>query len=190
MDKALFSIVAKIKFLRKEKGLTVQHLAEKTGYTKAFISKVENKRVMPSLPALLTIINVLGESLEDFFSDILLYEHLSEKKYLYLPRSEYTEIVREDSEGYHYQLIHSCSFNKVNIDVVLLELRPGSRREMAETEGFELFMVLSGCVKFQLDKEFVVLQEGDSLYFDGRVSHRPLNHHTGKSLCLVLYFLA
>ncbi len=189
MDKALFSIVAKIKALRKEKGMTVQQLANETGYTKAFISKLENRRLVPSLTSLLSIIKCLGQSLDDFFKDIDHYEYFGDKKYIYLPHSEHKEIVREDSKGFSYKLVHSSDFSKLHVDVVLLELTVGSKRELAETDGFELFIVLTGQVQFQMDTDMVTLYEGDALYFDGRVPHKPINDYSGTSKCLVVYFL-
>ena len=59
----------KIKQLRQERGLNLVELAAKTGFTKGYISKVENSKKSPPVSTLITIATALGVSLATIFSD-------------------------------------------------------------------------------------------------------------------------
>jgi len=48
--------------------------------------------------------------------------------------------------------------------------------------------MLSGECVYVLDDEEVVLREGDSIFFDGRIPHVPINKGVSPAKMLVLYF--
>ena len=53
-------IVSRIKELRSQQGLSVYALAKKTGFTKGYLSHIENLRREPTVGTLLRIANALG----------------------------------------------------------------------------------------------------------------------------------
>lgn len=62
-------IGGRIKKARKEKGLTIKELADKTKLSAGFVSKAERSVHIPSLTTLQRISNVLEVPLSYFFSD-------------------------------------------------------------------------------------------------------------------------
>ena len=64
----LLELSKTIRELRKKQGMTVDALAKKSGFSKGFISQIENFRITPSLKALMRISASLGVSLEELFS--------------------------------------------------------------------------------------------------------------------------
>ena len=56
----LSELAQRIRAIRRERGLTLEEVASKSGLTRSWLSKVENFRVTPSLPALSQIAQVLG----------------------------------------------------------------------------------------------------------------------------------
>jgi len=50
----------RLRVVREEKAISLSQLAEKTGYTKSFISQVEKNKTSPSLSSLLRITDALG----------------------------------------------------------------------------------------------------------------------------------
>ncbi|ULT24385.1 helix-turn-helix transcriptional regulator [Sphingobacterium sp. E70] len=68
-DNTIFKISYKIKEIRKEKGITIQEVADKAGVSKGLISQIENNRTIPSLLVLINIINALDVDLNEFFKD-------------------------------------------------------------------------------------------------------------------------
>ncbi|NNG47562.1 MAG: helix-turn-helix transcriptional regulator, partial [Deltaproteobacteria bacterium] len=51
-----------IRKFRESQGLTLQHLAERTGFSAALISQIENRMVSPSLGTLVKIANAFDTS--------------------------------------------------------------------------------------------------------------------------------
>ena len=65
----LLKLSQNIRRVRLAQGMTVAGLAEKSGFSKGFISQVENFRQSPSLKALLKISDALGVSLSALFDE-------------------------------------------------------------------------------------------------------------------------
>ena len=62
-------IGAKIKLLRIKNQLTLEELANRSELTKGFLSQVERNLTSPSIATLEDILEALGTSLGEFFSD-------------------------------------------------------------------------------------------------------------------------
>lgn len=182
----LIQISSRIKELRREKGITIQELADKTSVTKSWISQIENGRTIPSLMVLVDIIHSLDMSLDKFFSAI----KVSKNKQLVLVKkaSEYETFEKEHTVGFHYRRIFTQSVKNSTVDIVLLELEPHATRPLIQTEAFEYKYIISGKTKFLFENSEVILEEGDSLLFDGRLPHSPVNIGKGKLRMLAIYF--
>ena len=57
------SVVCQLKTLRKEQGMTQEHLAELVGTKKSNISRLESGRYNPSLDFLIKVANGLGKQI-------------------------------------------------------------------------------------------------------------------------------
>lgn len=60
-----------LKQLRMQKGLTQEELAERTDLSKGYISQLENDLSSPAMETFFDILEVLGCSPKDFFSEEL-----------------------------------------------------------------------------------------------------------------------
>ncbi len=58
-----------IRMIRKLKELTLEDLAKKTGFTKGYLSKVENSEKAPPVSTLLNIARVMGVSMSKLFGE-------------------------------------------------------------------------------------------------------------------------
>lgn len=63
------SIGEKVRKIRKEKGLSIMDLKEKTGLSKSTISDLENNKSSPTIDTLQKIADALGVDVRDFFED-------------------------------------------------------------------------------------------------------------------------
>ena len=61
------NIGGRLKKARHEKGFTLKVVAEKSGYSKALISRIENGNVSPSINSLLKIASALEIKPHDLF---------------------------------------------------------------------------------------------------------------------------
>jgi uncharacterized cupin superfamily protein len=71
---------------------------------------------------------------------------------------------------------------------VLLEVKPNSQREKVVTDAFEFKYILTGECYYEIGDQEVLLKEGDSIFFDGRIPHVPINKGKASSKMLVVYF--
>ncbi len=175
-----------IKEKRREKNITVQELAARANVSKGLISQIENSRTVPSLIVLIDIIKALEIDLNIFFKDI--HNKSKQPVILVKRKNEYEHFEKEHATGFHYQRVFTQFITQSTVDIVILELEPDASRPMVETEAFEYKYLLSGQVDYMFEEQTISLSQGDSLLFDGRISHTPKNTGIKTATMLVVYF--
>ncbi|MDF2476975.1 MAG: family transcriptional regulator [Sphingobacterium sp.] len=185
-DNTIFKISYKIKEIRKEKGITIQEVADKAGVSKGLISQIENNRTIPSLLVLINIINALDVDLNEFFKDF--NSDLDAGPVVVRKKDSYTAFEKEHAVGFNYKRIYTSAMDSSTMDIVLLELLPDAQRPMVQTEAYEYKYIISGQVEYVFQDQTIRLEEGDSIFFNGRLSHTPRNVGKEKALMLIVYF--
>lgn len=176
-----------IRRYRKEKGLKLLDLSGVTGIKSAMLSKIENGRMLPTIPTLFTIIQKLGIKTETFFAELSAEHHFP--GYILIPKDSYAPYEKEEgATGFEYQSILENNFEGGAFQISLLTLRPGAQRQQVTTAAYEYLYVLSGNLQYQLEDKTFDLREGDSLFFDGNIAHVPVNHQNTTVRLLVMYF--
>jgi len=182
----LIQISNRIKERRREKNITVQELAQRANVSKGLISQIENSRTIPSLMVLIEIVKALEIDLNDFFKDIR--ANGDGPLILVKRKNEYEHFEKEHATGFHYQRIFTRAISHSTIDIVILELEPNATRPLVETDAFEYKYVLTGQIEYEFTDEKIILNQGDSMLFDGRIPHTPKNMGTQTASMLVIYF--
>ncbi|SEO48211.1 DNA-binding transcriptional regulator, XRE-family HTH domain [Mucilaginibacter gossypiicola] len=182
----LIQISNRIKERRREKNITVQELAVRANVSKGLISQIENSRTIPSLIVLIDIIKALEIDLNEFFKDMR--SKSDHPPVLVKRKHEYDHFEKEHADGFHYQRIFTQSISQSTVDIVILELEPDASRPLVETEAFEYKYILSGQIAYQFNDDTITLNQGDSMLFDGRISHTPKNMGNTTASMLVIYF--
>lgn len=183
----IIQISTKIKEKRKSKGITVQELADKADVSKGLISQIENNRTVPSLLVLVNIIRALNLDMNEFFNDI--YQHKHAPKVILKRKEEYQPFQKENAKGFFYNRVLTRNIKDSTVDIVMLELKAGARRtQLVKTDAYEYKYVVKGLVEYIINNESYILGEGDSIFFDGRLPHKPANVGEGDALILVVYF--
>ena len=177
----LVELSQRIKKLRVEHGMTLDEVAQLSGQSRSWMSKVENFRVTPSLPALGRIAQALGVSTSS------LLEGLDEKPEIVLVRKGEGAIVERDrpKSTTIYQSLANERGNRA-MDPFLLTVPPGEERDPMPHEGEEFLYVVKGKVDFLYGDDNFKLKAGDSLYFDSERDHRLANPYKSdaKVLCV------
>jgi len=184
----LIEISHKLKEARKAKRKTVQEVATKAKVSKGLISQIENNRTIPSLLVLFGIIKALNLDLNEFFKDIA---HSQKQSKIIIKRpSDYQVFEKESAKGFIYQRILTKDVKNLPVDIVLLRLKKGaSRSKLVKTQAYEYKYVIKGEVLYTIDGKKYLLEEGDSLFFDGRLEHTLSNHSkNNEAIILVIYF--
>lgn len=184
----LLQISNRLREFRKDRNVTLQDLAERSGITKSMLSQIENSRTVPSLLVLMNLIKSLEVDLNGFFKDINL--NPQDETVIVKKAGEYQPFEKENIPGYSYRRILSAPVNDLHIDMVMLTVEPGASRPPNITQAFEYKFMVSGKVRYTIaDKEYD-LEAGDSIFFDGRELHCPLNITDTPASMLVIYFFS
>jgi transcriptional regulator with XRE-family HTH domain len=178
----LIRISKKIKNIRKEKGLTIQEVADRAGVTKGLISQIENSRTIPSLLVLMQIINAIEVDIDFFFSDLRIKE--SDAPVLVIRKSEFSQ----SSDPDKFQELLSRNFRSGQVAIGLRELQPNSSSEYLTEEAFEFVYMLKGSLKFQFMNQIVELDEGDAYFSDARIAHQIINERKAVNRLLSIQF--
>jgi len=185
-DDILIQISNRIKERRREQNITVQELASQANVSKGLISQIENSRTIPSLIVLIDIIKALNIDLNEFFKDIRTKSNSS--PILVKRKAEYEHFEKEHANGFHYQRIFTRFIDHSTVDIVILNLEPNATRPLVETDAFEYKYIISGEIEYQISEQKIRLSTGDSLLFDGRIPHTPVNMGNEIASMLVVYF--
>jgi len=162
------SIAEKIKNLRLEKKITLEKLGERTGFTKGYLSKLENAKKVPPIATLSKISKALGVEISDFFDS-----GRKDIGYSIVRKGERKTVIRDGTLfGYHYESIAYKKHRK-KMEPFIITLIPNAiDNTIFDHKGEELMLVLEGKMKVFLGDERHILEEGDCIYFDSSIPHR------------------
>lgn len=166
-------IAKNVKALRKRNKMTLQELADLTGLTKGYLSKIERSKKAPPYSTLNRIAQALGIDVRFLLNEnspAAQDPHISFTK-----KGEGANIENVGTlYGYTYEALASGKVGK-NMQPYILE--PAfDEKAVFQHEGEEFLYVLEGKHEFVYDGRKYIMEEGDSVYFDSAVPH------TGRSL--------
>ena len=167
----LLEISQMIRKLRIQQNLTVELLAKKSGFSKGFISQVENFRITPSLKALNAISAALGVPLSAVLS-----KDPQVPDYSVGSVEQGEEIFRNDNERYGMRYL-ALAYEQVGreLEPFIIEYRACSEERpllMHDTEEF--YVLLTGSVEFYIEgkTEPLLLNAGQTIYLRSNIPHR------------------
>lgn len=158
----------KIRYIRLQNKLTLQEIAQRTGFTKGYLSLIEQGKKSPPIATLSKIARALNVDIPAFF------EQKKPEDQIILVRKDEGKVVVRDGNvfGYRYESIAPTKRHKKMEPFIVTHIFRTNKPGWFDHEGEELFYVLEGKIKFLYgDKEYL-LKEGDCLYFDSSIPHR------------------
>ncbi|MDX6397715.1 MAG: hypothetical protein QOJ43_1123 [Gaiellaceae bacterium] len=147
---------ARVRSLRRERGLTIEQLAAATGLTKGFISQLERDRTAPSLSSIARICDALGIPLSHIFE--------SEPGPALVRRSERARAGGTAASENHLL----SSRDEGRFQAIESEIAPGAGAgdELSSLPGeMEFVYVLAGTIELRVGDERHLLGEGDALTY-------------------------
>ncbi|MBU0734953.1 MAG: XRE family transcriptional regulator [Proteobacteria bacterium] len=173
-----------IRMIRKLKELTLQELAKKTGFTKGYLSKVENSEKAPPVSTLLNIARGMGVSMSELFGEGHEPTSLS-----LVRKNERQQMARNGTTfGYSYEtLAHKYPDKKM--EPYILTIPPEIEQSpLFQHQGEELLFVMEGTMKFLHGENEYLMEKGDCIYFDSGIGHRgfALGGREAKILMVIL----
>jgi transcriptional regulator with XRE-family HTH domain len=165
----------RVRALRRERGWTLEMLAERSGVSRAMISKLERGEKNPTLVVAAKVAEGLGMNL----SRLVGVEE--KRKVVVVPRGR-RMTMRDPETGFERQLL-SPSLGGRGVEFMRNVVPEGSTSgELPpHRRGVEEYVVVErGRLRAVLGGEEYVLEEGDAAYFEADVAHRFDNAGVGE----------
>lgn len=150
----------KLKLYRQRCGLTQEELGDRCELTKGYISQLENEITSPSIATLSDILEALGTSLGEFFSE-------EKEDKIVFGRDDY--FVKEEDDQSITWLVPNSQKNEMEPIIVTLEPKAETTMDMPH-EGEEFGLVLDGAITLHYGKTVVKVKKGETFYI---ISNKP-----------------
>src|SRR5260370_12979304 len=185
---AQYLIGQKLRALRLRRSMGLTQLGQRTGLAPALLSKIENGKLVPTIPTLLRMATVFEVTLDHFFQN----EH--RRRIISLTRKQ------ERARAAERQLISGENHDLERLDLGAGErkfhpylaeffpVKPGSGRPHMH-QGYEFLHIMSGRLELNVGSDATVLEPGDSIYFDSNLRHayRSLDEKPCRALMVLAY---
>ncbi|OBH20742.1 XRE family transcriptional regulator [Mycolicibacter terrae] len=154
-------MTALLRTVRKQRGLTLEGLAERTGLTKSYLSKIERSRSTPSIATAIKVAQALDVDVAQLFS-----ERGDEDK-IAVDRA-----ADRSTDRQRYRAMASGMLGKSMSPFVVRPTGRATHDGHPVHGGQEFVFVHSGTVELEFGDATWTLTAGDSAYFDASISHR------------------
>jgi|TARA_B110000967_G_C18854179_1_gene546212 transcriptional regulator with XRE-family HTH domain len=159
---------ARLKMVRKKRGLSQRELAKRAGVTNSTISLIEQNRVSPSVSSLKKVLDGVPMSLQAFF-----VEEIPAQQQVFYKSHELPDMgsgkVAMRLVGYNHDprslsLLHETYPSGADTGV-----------DMLQHEGEEAGIIISGSLEVTVSEQVTILHPGDGYYFTSSQPHRFRN---------------
>jgi len=170
MDDQLKQIGERLRGLRDVLDLTAEEVAAVIGVSVEKYLKIEEGEMDITISNLMKIAHKYGVSPEE----LMFAEAAHMKSYFVVRKGQGMSVER--TKAYKYQsLVSGFVDHKADVFIVTVEPKPGARTIYKNThEGQEFNLVLEGAMELYIGGKTIVLEEGDSIYFDSSRPHGML----------------
>jgi transcriptional regulator with XRE-family HTH domain len=174
-------IGARLKHARLLAGIRMRELAVKVGCSEGMISKIENARVVPSLPMLQRLVDALGRDLASFFG-------ADPGAPAIVLRAGQRPVVSTDpireGQGVSYERLVPFGAGNLlegNIHVIA---PGGSKQDPITHQGETVGYVLQGRLELIIENTSYLLDAGDSFFFKNHLGNGYRNPGRGETRVL------
>ena len=153
----------KLKELRVLKNLTQEELADRAELSKGFISQLERNLTSPSIATLTDILQCLGTSLNEFFTE-------EPEEQIVFGSEDFFEKTDSDLKNKIEWIIPNAQKNIMEPILLTLE-KGGSTYPDTPHEGEEFGYVLQGSIMIHLGNKSYRAKKGEAFYFTPDKKH-------------------
>lgn len=165
----------RVRDLRRVRGLTLEGLSGVSGVSRAMISKLERGEKSPTLVVAAKLAEGLGVGLSQLIG-------VEEKREVVVIRRDRRMVMRDPETGFERHSL-SPSFGGRGVEFVKNVVQEGSSSGEfpPHGEGVEEYIsVEKGRLKARIGDEELLLEEGDSVFFEADVTHHFENAGQGE----------
>ena len=181
----LEGIVERIKFFRHQKGMSMSTLADKAGFTKGYMSQIENLKREPTIGTIVSIAHALGV---DVFSILNGQTTIEDNESIAIVKAKDRREAKIEGLPDTYKM-ESINYSKKDrlIDGYILTSGFEFAEEPTSHEGQELLFILEGRQEFICNGKTYFLEKGDCCCFDATLPHYGRSIGNKKSKALVVF---
>lgn len=169
-------IGARIRTLRKKKGISLNQLAQEANIAPSFLSELERGKVnlsVKSLRAIATALNVPA------------FQLIQEDENGTIVRKDHRAIIQLPNSGQVYELLSPNTSTPLRLIRIILEPGFSTDEDSVRHTGHEVATVLHGQVTVVLEGQEHHLAEGDSIFFDSNLAHAFRNPGPDKTELII-----
>jgi transcriptional regulator with XRE-family HTH domain len=176
------SIAARIRSIRRRKGVTLEQLSNDCALDRSYLSRVERGHKTPSIATLMKIGEALGVQMAHLFGEtvepgaITVIRHTQYKPFPGPPNTK---------DGFSMVIPQS---ETRRVSLVIVSPGPETTLGPAEHPGEEIIFALEGQAEVSFADRNIILSEGDCVHFDGHLKHaiRKAGHGHTRALVFVV----
>ena len=184
MDEAIKQIGERLKGLREVLNIPAKEVAELCEISLEHYLKIESGEADPSVYRLSKISKRYGIDL-----DVLLFGEEPRMKGYYVTRKGQGPEIERNNQYKYESLAVGFKDRRVNPFMVQVDPLPGDDKPHKNGhDGQEYDYVMEGQLEVTIEDKVMVLNPGDSIYFDSKKQHcfRSLNGKPAKFLCIII----
>ena len=160
------AIGSRIRAARQGQRMTIEQVADSTGLTKGFLSRVERDLTSPSVASLVTLCQVLSISIGDLFS----------MPETHLTRAGQGPRISLGGEGIKEELLTARHERRLQIIRAVIAPRGRGETELYAVDcDVDVLHVIAGRITLLFTAERYELAAGDTISFSGREPHTWIN---------------
>jgi len=180
-----YAIAEKLRSLRLRKSMGLAQLAAHTGLSAAMLSKLENAKLVPTLPTLVRIALVFNVGLDYFFTDprkrhVVAISRKDER--IKLPEGAKLRDAAYDFESLNFR----ANERKLNAFLAHFHHLPAAKMAPHYHAGTEFLYVINGELEISIGTEIHRLSAGDAIYFDSVQKHAYRGRGPGHCTAVVV----
>lgn len=181
----LEGISKRIRHFRVQQGLSMSALAKKAGFTKSYMSQIENLKREPTIGTLVSIAHALGLDVFTILSGEKSFEE--EEGLVIIKKADRREMIIPDMPSdTKFESINHTKKDRL-LDGYVLTSGFEFAEEPMPHEGQELLFILEGKQEFIYNGKSYILEKGDCACFDGQIPHYGRSFGKKKSQALVVF---
>ncbi len=164
------AIGRQVKRYRKQLGLTLTDMCDRTGLSAGMMSKIENGNTSPSLATLRSLSTALNVPVTSLFR-----EFEEQRDATFVKAGQGLSIERQGTRaGHQYQLLGHSVHSDVSVEPYLITLDKDSDVfPIFQHAGVEFLYILEGSMVYRHLNATYTMTPGDSLFFDSDAPHGP-----------------
>ena len=163
------AIGKRIRSIRHERRMTLDEMANKTGFAKSYLSQIETLKREPPISTLTKIAFVLGVDVLFLISG---EANQGEKQSITIMKASERRVIPRPSgsPAYAYQPVNDKKMDRL-MDGYVVTIGPDFPLEPLVHEGQELCYVLEGTQEFLYNGKSYTFKKGDSYCFESSKPH-------------------